>query len=107
MRAQTSHLELKLNNVAQWMLNNDAKLATYSVLLALRANTLPLPLFGGGGVQAAADQIQIFENGSVSTPGRSVPLTPSSHPVLPDLTGGSTEESYTPPRNLGSRTVHA
>jgi hypothetical protein len=100
VRAQTSHLELKLNNVAQWMLNNDAKLATYSVLLALRANTLPLPLFGGGGVQAAADQIQIFENGSVSTPGRSVPLTPSSHPVLPDLTGGSTEESYTPPVTL-------
>ena len=88
VRAQTSHLELKLNNVAQWMLNADAKLSTYSVLLALRANTLPLPLFGGGAVQTTGEQIQIFENGSVSIPGRSVrrtslisfPLTSESSP---------------------------
>ena len=72
VRAQTSHIELKLSNVGQWMLNADGKLSTYSVLLALRANTLPLPLFGGGAVQTAGEQVQIFENGSVSILGRSV-----------------------------------
>ena len=97
VHAQTSHLELKLNNVGQWMLNADAKLSTYSVLLALRANTLPLPLFGGGAVQTTGEQIQIFENGSVSIPGRSVrrPSLISSHLISFSLSSQSRVHTYT------------
>ena len=74
LASQASRLELKLKNISAYQLNDDKKLPTYSIMLAVRADKLPLPLFAGGPVVEGAEteQIQISKDGSISVPGRSV-----------------------------------
>ena len=64
---------MKLKNISAYQLNDDKKLPTYSIMLAVRADKLPLPLFTGGPVvEGAETEIQISKDGSISVPGRSV-----------------------------------
>ena len=85
LAAQASRLELKLKNISAYQLNDDKKLPTYSIMLAVRADKLPLPLFAGGPVVEGVEteQIQISKDGSISVPGRSVrtALRTRTHPL--------------------------
>ena len=68
-----SYLKLSLPHVSPWSLEDDGRVHRFSLLLAMRLDSLPaqaLPLFNGGGPDSAGDPVQVYKNGGVGALGQ-------------------------------------